>query len=491
MPTLTALVDALRGHLHPATDAPLPDREVTAVHVSEITDPTPFLEGGELILTTGLALTGNAAQARAYAARLRKRDIAALGFGLKVVHDEVPQSLVRACAAVGLPLLLVPGPTPFLLLARRYWSLVADEGTEELSAALDAHRELVRAAAGRNPVAAVVRCLAGAVHGWAAQLNLDGEMLEVWPRSRRWSASQVGAEVARLRVTGPHSSATFPLGADDVVLHPLSVSGHAMGFLATGCPRPMKPAARQLVLAATALLALEGEQRRKGLHAARAIRACVARLVIAGFTQAAQSLASESGLPRLPPRLCMLGVTELASHTVDEIWDRVESRAASADSQVIATVVGESLWMLLPPSKAGGALEVIRRFIVERDPSARALLSADVALAGVHQHFPGLAHALSELAEGEVRDSTDPKSPHDQTPELGKLIAYHRSELVPAVTAYLRHRGHWERAAGELGVHRNTLRHRIATANRILGKELDDPDVASRLWLALRDRGLA
>lgn len=62
---------------------------------------------------------------------------------------------------------------------------------------------------------------------------------------------------------------------------------------------------------------------------------------------------------------------------------------------------------------------------------------------------------------------------------------------MPTVTAYLRHHGHWERAAGELGVHRNTLRHRIDTATRVLGKDLDDPDVASRLWLALRERGLA
>lgn len=177
-----------------AFDSPMPNREVTAVHVSELTDPTPYLNGGELLLTTGLALTGDAAQSHAYVERLRGRDVAALGFGVRVVHEDVPRALAQACAAVGLPLLLVPGPTPFLVLARTYWALVAEAGQEELSAALGAHRALVSAAVGRNPAAAVVRSLAGAIQGWAAQLGPGGEVLEVWPRSRRWSARQVGAE---------------------------------------------------------------------------------------------------------------------------------------------------------------------------------------------------------------------------------------------------------------------------------------------------------
>jgi purine catabolism regulator len=56
---------------------------------------------------------------------------------------------------------------------------------------------------------------------------------------------------------------------------------------------------------------------------------------------------------------------------------------------------------------------------------------------------------------------------------------------------YLRHRGRWENAARDLGIHRNTLRHRIGVASRVLGADLNDPDVASRLWLALRAAGLA
>ena len=70
------------------------------------------------------------------------------------------------------------------------------------------------------------------------------------------------------------------------------------------------------------------------------------------------------------------------------------------------------------------------------------------------------------------------------------LAEYPRGELLETVTAYLRHQGRWEDAARQLKVHRNSLRHRMAVAERLLGVALDDPDVAAHLWLALRRRGL-
>ena len=56
------------------------DRPVRWVHISELEDPTPWLSGGELLLTTGLQL-GDAAQQRAYVTRLARHGLAGLGFG--------------------------------------------------------------------------------------------------------------------------------------------------------------------------------------------------------------------------------------------------------------------------------------------------------------------------------------------------------------------------------------------------------------------------
>src|SRR5674476_978167 len=89
MPTLAALCRALGPDLAPVTELPIPDVEVGGVHVSELTDPTPYLQGGELLLTTGMGLTGHGAQAGAYAAPLARPGVVGRCLGLGPIHDTV------------------------------------------------------------------------------------------------------------------------------------------------------------------------------------------------------------------------------------------------------------------------------------------------------------------------------------------------------------------------------------------------------------------
>src|SRR3954454_22493634 len=61
------------------TAAPV-DRAISWVHVSELADPAPFLEGGELLLTTGLALRPEQS-IEAYVQRLAEAGVVGLGLG--------------------------------------------------------------------------------------------------------------------------------------------------------------------------------------------------------------------------------------------------------------------------------------------------------------------------------------------------------------------------------------------------------------------------
>ena len=490
MPTLTELCRALGDDLGPVVGAALPERAVTGVHISELIDPTPYLEGGELLLTIGMALTGHTAQAHAYTARLVRFGVAALGFGLGPVHDQVPDSLVRACEATGLPLLVVPAPTPFLTVSRKYWSLITLAGQEVLSASLGAHQNLVRAAAGTNPVSAVVRTLAGAVEGWACQLSPEGEVLEVWPRTRRRSANQLAGELGRLGA-GPHASATLAVGGDDVVLHPLSSRGRLTGFVAAGCPRPMNAPDRQLVLTARSLLALQAEQQRRGTAGPRAARACVARLVLAGYLDAARALAVELGMSPLYPRVRVVALSGFTGATAAEVLDAIDAALPRALQQLVAATDADEIWVILRPADWVSALAVIERIRARRAPDARLLVSGELDVGEISVHRPGIRRSLQDMAPGEDRDLARPEIPGSAGPCLEPLLSYMRADLLGAVVAYLRHRGQWEAAANELGVHRNTLRHRIGTSMRVMDVDLDDPDVASTIWLTLRARGLA
>ncbi|MCX4728690.1 PucR family transcriptional regulator [Streptomyces sp. NBC_01306] len=486
MPTLAALVRTLGTDLAPVRPAVPPPREVTAVHVSELADPTPYLSGGELLLTTGMCLSGRTAQARAYTTRLASRGVAALAIGLGPSHQRVPEALTEACEAVGLPLLVVPGPTPFLVVARTYWSLVAAAGQEQLASALVSHRELVRAAAGPNPVPTVVRTLAGAVAGWAAQLSAQGEVVEVWPRGRRASARKTSAEVARLRVAGPHSSATFPLGTDDVLLQPLTSRGRLTGFVAVGCPRPMNGPDRQLTLTACALLALQSEQHRRLVAGTRATRACVGRLLMAGFVDAARALAAELALPAIVPRMRPLVLAIDTGPGGEEVLDSLEMSVARERRHFPAVVEADRILILIEPCDAPAVAAAARPLLAGR---VRAVLGTETDVAELHRQLPALNRTLAGVPAGTLRDLAGQGVA--AAPTLEPLLAYRHADLVGTVAAYLRHRGQWERAAADLGVHRNTLRHRIGRAATLLDADLDDPDVASRLWLTLREDGLA
>ncbi|MFI0369205.1 PucR family transcriptional regulator [Actinomadura sp. 1N219] len=61
-------------------------------------------------------------------------------------------------------------------------------------------------------------------------------------------------------------------------------------------------------------------------------------------------------------------------------------------------------------------------------------------------------------------------------------------ELLGTLRSWLAHHGNWDRTAADLGVHRNTVRHRLGQITRLLGQDLNDPDVRMELWFALRWR---
>ncbi len=101
------------------------------VHSSELPDPTPFLKGGEVILTTGLQLDGARIQ-REYVERLADHEIAGLGFGTGLAHRRLPAALVTAAERRGFPLFEVPYELPFIAITERVFTHLLDERYELL-----------------------------------------------------------------------------------------------------------------------------------------------------------------------------------------------------------------------------------------------------------------------------------------------------------------------------------------------------------------------
>ena len=113
------------------------DVPVRWVHISELEDPTPFLSGGELLLTTGMALT-DADMQRKYVARLARHGLAGLGLGTGFAHETMPPALVQAASEHDFALFEVPYELPFIALTEKASTHLVNEQYAVLRRALAA-----------------------------------------------------------------------------------------------------------------------------------------------------------------------------------------------------------------------------------------------------------------------------------------------------------------------------------------------------------------
>jgi PucR family transcriptional regulator, purine catabolism regulatory protein len=127
--TVASLIDELGLELASGHDAA--QAHVRWVHSTELSDPTPWLRGGELLLTTGIQLDGPKSQ-RELIGRLADHRIAGLGFGTGFKHKRLPAALVTAARKRSFPLFEVPYELPFIAITERAFAQLVNERYEML-----------------------------------------------------------------------------------------------------------------------------------------------------------------------------------------------------------------------------------------------------------------------------------------------------------------------------------------------------------------------
>src|ERR1700742_743267 len=142
------------------------DRPVRWVHISELEDPTPWLSGGELLLTTGLPL-GDDEQQHAYLGRLARHGLSGLGFGTGFTHPRVPTALRAAAAEHDFPLFEVPYELPFIAVTEKAFTRLVNEHYAVLQRALSAHERLERIVLSERGLEGVASALAAMIRGGA------------------------------------------------------------------------------------------------------------------------------------------------------------------------------------------------------------------------------------------------------------------------------------------------------------------------------------
>ncbi|MFE5483297.1 PucR family transcriptional regulator [Streptomyces sp. NPDC056527] len=511
-PTLASLVQHSALKLTVRAGEDRLDTPVRWAHVSELADPVPYMEGGELLLTTALTLDAEDSEAmRRYVRRLLAAGVVGLGFAIGVNYEDIPQPLVDAAGAEGLPLLEVPRRTPFLAISKAVSAAIAADQYRAVTAGFEAQRELTRAALAEGPDAVIAR-LAAHVDGWAALYDTSGTVLAVSPEWATRRAARLTPDVERLRERPAPASAVVGGTDDRVELQSLGTGRRVRGALAVGTGAPLGTAERYAVHSAIALLTLTTE-RSRSLQAAEArLGAAVLRMMLSGQPDHARAVAGDlyGGLLDAPFRL-LIAETAAGEREGEPplpvLAEELESAAARAGETVLTVPEGEERLLVLAGD--GGAVVTACERYTERDAeetgvvvglsapagpiaAATAYKQAEQALSVARRRGRALVEhedlaagsVLPLLADDAVRAFAD-----GMLRALYEHDATGRGDLVASLRAWLSRHGQWDAAAADLGVHRHTLRYRMRRVEEILGRSLDDPDVRMELWLALKATG--
>ncbi|MFG2206399.1 PucR family transcriptional regulator [Streptomyces sp. NPDC048638] len=507
-------------------------------HASELTDPVPYMEGGELLLITALKLDAEDAEtSRRYVRRVAQAGVVGLGFAIGVNYEDVPQALVEAARLEGLPLLGVPRRTPFIAISKAVSAAVAADQYRAVTAGFEAQRELTRAALSAEGPAELLARLAAHLDGWAALYDASGSVVAAAPDWAARRAARLADDVGRLRERpAPASSVVSDTDGDDrVELQSLGTGRRARGVLAVGTGAPLGTAERYAVHSAVALLTLTTERSRALQDAEQRLGAAVLKMLLAGEPDHARAVAGRlyGGLLDAPFRMMVAEsvAAEDAPGTVpsgaapavlDELADAMDSAAARTGEAVLAVPDGSRLIVLV--ADGGAAAGACAEFAALAEARSGAQPPARGRPArGEEGRGEGLAVGLSaptgpmaaanayrqgeqalyvarrrgralveheDVAAGSVLPLLADDAVRAFADGLLRALREHdatgRGDLVASLRAWLARHGQWDAAAADLGVHRHTLRYRMRRVEEILGRSLDDADVRMELWLALK-----
>src|ERR671925_774716 len=175
------------------------DAPIRWVHISELPDPTPWLSGGELLLTTGIQLDGEQRQ-REFIRLLAGRHLAGLGFGTGFNHLDLPVGIVDEARSLDFAVFEVPYELPFIAITEKAFTRLVNEQYEMLQRGIAIHKRLERLVLEESGLDEVVRALAAATGGAVCVLSSRGETISSKAFRRQVpeeAMEQVRAEIAR------------------------------------------------------------------------------------------------------------------------------------------------------------------------------------------------------------------------------------------------------------------------------------------------------
>lgn len=458
------------------------DRRVSWAHVSELSDPTPWLQGSELLMTIGLAVPKRPAEQRAYVQLLDTGGVAALAVSDELFSPPISKAMRDEADTRGFPLITVSLQVPFIAIAQEVAAHTQVEAQARLATLLRLFGTL------RNVAAEQL----GNRELFVRLEELSGYQLAVCSRAGRPLLDGVPSPAREIIEQLPATDESPPRIADGYAVT-LPAAGQVQGYL-VATPRP---GAAQMGLAAVQHIATIA-----ALQIATRLRDYESRRR-EGAETLAELLAGTLDPGAAANRLELAGFAD----GTDLQLVAVRADAGSPDDQAVARMLyelGEPHLMLFL-----GELYVL---IPEGSPALESMSSIDGIRLGVSRSFAaaaGFATARREARWASLRaaDLNERIARSDDDRDIGWLpagaaaqrevverilgsaIEYdrtHRTELVRSVEVWLAQDRSTGSAARALHVHANTLAYRLRRFAELTEHDLTSIRDLVDVWLALR-----
>ncbi|HEY4098399.1 MAG TPA: PucR family transcriptional regulator [Baekduia sp.] len=487
------------------------DRPIRWVHAGEVPNMASLLRGGELLLTTGMGIGARAGDQRRFVAALAARDVAALVIELHHTYAKLPQALVAAAEAHGLPLIELHAAVPFVAITEAIHTEIVNHHYDLLRRAESLQERFTGLILQGGGIPGVLALLAEAVANPVFLESADGRLL--------YHAAPPGA-------AGADPVGAWTQAADDAAAlgasAPVPSAGDAPPGRLTALPvdAPLDAFASLAVDRAASIVALVLLRSRQEDELVARGRGDLLSELAGGRLAPEQAAARARAMGFAPDGEALLPLVARAAAAPPA--DRADAwTAALRDLERDLAGLGVPALVGVDPRDGELLVVLALRHADDRDAMAdrtAALLHAAanraVVAVGSAGPWSAVATALRETAESAAAATGLPARPwHDATRmQLDRLLwswrdqdelaayvqrmlgpladhdARRKHQLMPTLEALCAHGGRKAETARALHLNRQALYDRIARLESVLGADLSDTHALLGLHLALQAR---
>lgn len=472
--------------------------EVTWVHVLELSKAAGLLQGGELVLLTGVALPDSNEGLRRWVTDLRAAGASAVVIQLGERWVKLPAALVRAAEAARLPLIGLQTEVPFVEITRAVLGSIVQSAYAEMRQAARVQDLLHRLAMEGRTDGELVMTVSWLAHAAIVLENRNHQVLTFHNGPEDDTEAVLRDWERRSRRNG---------AGETWIVSPVRARGHEWGRLVAvlGADAVPTHVQRLAVERGAENLALRRLTDGDGITCELEARSELLTALVRGryrYESEGRLRAEAAGFPTAGRLLAGVAVL-VPGRSADEV--RRASVAAAAAARVDLLLGNDNIGLLSLERADGAAVaagELAGRVERELGPVVIGLGEPVGALSGIRDSLRDASSAArAQLAEGRRRSVVrladvrvrgllaqlveDPRLQSYVERELGPLLDEDRASEMAALRAYFAHGRNKSAGAEALQLSRPAFYGRLRRASDVLAADLDDAETCLSLQLAL------